>query len=247
MTEKPSQPTQSIWKLGGESKTPRRIILRGARPDHRRKLSRVWSYLAQELKRPSLLASSDSNDTDSTPRDPFDNANQDTREAARILGVGRSRSRSRSRRGTRENIRRNVSSTGVGSLADELEEKEDSGPVSIVVIDTEIPVEDEGGSSLVNGYGLTRQASGGSRTGSWVGGIAKSRTSVTEAMHGKVMSGVKAVWLMLYYFFNQGFAERHKERIYQKEVSDPGQSSSARSLSSQCSLLFSVHTDPAGH
>ena len=98
----------------------------------------------------------------------------------------------------------------------------DSEPVSIVVIDTQIPMEDEGSSSAdaaINVNGLTRQGTGGSKTGSWVVGVkARSRTSATDAMTGKMMSWVKAVWVMIYYFFNQGFAEKHKERVYQREV-----------------------------
>ena len=213
-----SQPTQLKPALKSEEEEgtpPSRAVLQTPRPGQRRKISRILSFIAQELKRPSLLASSDSNDTESTPRDPFGSANQDTREAARVLGVGLNRSR----RGTRDNFRRAASSTGVGTVGDEYEEKEDNGPVSIVVIDTEIEVEDDRGSAVINSNGLTRQGSGGSRTGSWVGGGVKSRTSGSDAMAGKMMSGMKAVWVMVYFFFNQSFAEKHKERVYQREVS----------------------------
>ena len=90
-------------------------------PGFRRRLSRFLSFIAQEVKRPSLLSSSsDSNESESTPRDPFGSANQDTREAARVLGVSVS---SGWKVVIKDQFRRAASSTGVNTVGDEIDER----------------------------------------------------------------------------------------------------------------------------
>ena len=174
-------------------------------------LGRVWKYVKHEIRRPSVLSSTSESDT--TGLDILDSATPATRDALRLLtNNGKGRRKSTLRSGTR----RGESSIG-GPLTpgDDLDEKDDGDPVEIVVIENDMPEEED----------LARHASAGGGTDTWTpsdaGGKAKSprsKTSGGEAMTGKVMSKLKAFWILVYYFFNSKFAERTKERSFLKEV-----------------------------
>ncbi|ORX38326.1 hypothetical protein BD324DRAFT_649702 [Kockovaella imperatae] len=186
------------------------------------KPNRIWRFLRSEIRRPSVL--SNSSESAATRHDSYlESASPATQDALRVLG--RLRTRKSHRSGTRR------TETSIGALVDDLDEKDDGDPVEVVVIDNDMSEVVHSGilarhhsrDTTNGGYAASdgTASDGGRGAGGGGGGgrvrSLRSKTSATDLYAGRMFSKVKALWVLVHYFFDMRFAEESKERTYKRE------------------------------
>lgn len=177
------------------------------------RLRRFLSRAKQEFSRPSLLSTTSDSDIDSTAdlfTDPA--AVTPSRDTLRVFGTIRSK-KSQQRRVSFHRANSSRYADGAGD--------DDEGPVSRVVVNGDFGLvaadeDDDGGSTRESAMSASAPPRD-SRRGS---GYNTSKGSKGIADHIGMPSWALSTWEGFLYFWDSSFADRPKERSFQKEVSN---------------------------